>query len=1103
MEPGIDSTIEELESLRKMRQSMTSPSDDPQVIDQSAAPTPDSLDGEKQQKQEPPKKRQPANNNSNPRPTLKSILHKPVGELTPPELKSLCNSIRVNKKNSSFNNGLRILERILLELDSWDSKTRKKRHSSDDDDSSTASNSMGRGEMFLKPIHVFSMLTALSRDIRNWKYKHNIRGNKNHRANKNSRKGGKINEYDIQRLVRVITLLNKHRHSNKLDPGCYTKDVPSFATMIAAEASRLEGSGVDAALLFLDMVEKEDEEGSGMADAEWDPRLIGAVLDALARVGRAKEAQALLERAMGVDISRVDSGTNNVLVPSTSTSSKKRLDPSQASLCYDALLRAWSKQAMLLGQAEPDNPMKKHQHHQNEKKKSHHQNEKKKSRLIKAASSLAQARHILLNHMPLLPELTITNRTCTAVLQGYSGIGLGSEGERLLMELEALHLSPLYSMSSLDSSPRSTLTFPSSLDVACYNSILHAHSQSQDSGSVVSAERLFVAMKERTTLNISVAKSTFSVTPPQPDFISYSSMLNCYSRHGMISKAEALLGEICDKFKPNVACYLPVIQALERSNEADATERVVSWIEHSERTLPKPNRLLYTAALRCMRRHGRGEEAEIILDKFRNAFPNRGGPDVYSYTLVLRAWEKTKPKGDRRNAAKRAKGLFDKMEKMSIESLLPQLDVNAYNILMNCYAQAGDADEAEKLLADLESYDQPNSKSYNLAIKALSTSGTSNAVDRAWQILYRLGYPRDVKSTLPLQEQLPFNVSIDNFNAMLKMFAKRGMASEAEALLNKIDELVVKGKIERGPDIQSYEGVLEALGRCGDEDAPSRAEALVTRLEVMSEMGGGDFQPSLLVYNLLINCYANAGMAGKAERLLERLDDPDLFSVGSTIKAIANSGKNQNVSISRAETLAKSLGGGNEIIFSHRLKLASKWGLGDLAEQLIEQMERQGLNPGIIHYTAAVNAWAKSTDDNATARAEILFKTMEDKFDLDRAAYHGLLLNYSAEGNSKKARRLLQRMLDAPEITPNRNSFTIVIDSYARSNSNSAGHKAEELLDQMRELHAAGNHEVEPDDVTYASVIRCKNKKIQDLTNFEKIELMRYLQIETWPFEMS
>jgi hypothetical protein len=209
--------------------------------------------------------------------------------------------------------------------------------------------------------------------------------------------------------------------------------------------------------------------------------------------------------------------------------------------------------------------------------------------------------------------------------------------------------------------------------------------------------------------------------------------------------------------------------------------------------------------------------------------------------------------------------------------------------------------------------------------------------------------------------------------------------------------------------------------------------------------------------------------------------------------------------------------------------------MGDEAENLIQQMKDKTLTPSIIHYTSALNAWAKSADRNSLRRAETLFRTMEEKFpDLDRAAYHGLLLNYSTRGNSNDAERLLRRILDAGH-RPNRATFTMVIDSHARSGSADAGRKAEELLDRMRELHAAGNDEVEvcspvsilwhlkcikyfthllspssrfiqhqPDDVTYASVIRCrqvsKNRQVRDLTRFEKLQLMRDLQLETWPF---
>lgn len=118
----------------------------------------------------------------------------------------------------------------------------------------------------------------------------------------------------------------------------------------------------------------------------------------------------------------------------------------------------------------------------------------------------------------------------------------------------------------------------------------------------------------------------------------------------------------------------------------------------------------------------------------------------------------------------------------------------------------------------------------------------------------------------------------------------------------------------------------------------------------------------------------------------------------------------------------------------------------------------------------------------------------------DLAAYHGLLLNYSLRGQAAQAQNFLDKRIMTSQ-TPNRNTFTMVIDAYTRSKSSSAGEKAEKLLNKMRELHAAGNSEMEPDDVTYASIIRCKRRRIRDMTEFEKFVLMRELQIETWPFQ--
>jgi len=1044
----INDSIEELQSLHKERRLVNRPS-----VKEEGTSSPPTSKGTSSRKAvvstTKEKKSIPNTKKQQPKPTIRSIVQMPVGKLTTTNLNSLCNSIRHHRKGSSFNN-LRVLERILLELD----------HPQNSIDN----------KVYLKKIHVFSLLTALSKDVKALKQKERRKYN-------NRDKPSKIGQSDVQRLVNVVSLLSKLRHCDNIDHQCYSKDVPSFATMIASELSRVESSAVNAALLFLNMVDKEE----GSSDY-WDPRLIGAVLDALARVGRAEDAQNLLEQAIGVCISSVNSKVNSTEV--ADITSTKRLDIAYASPCYDALLRAYSKKA----------------EYQNTKTKSQ---SSYRNIPISAISSLSQARHILLNHLPTQPELTITNKTCTAVLQGYATLGLGSDANQLLNEIEALHLSPLYSKQSLDSLSFTSGTPSSSLDVIAYNTVLHAYSQSlQSFEGVNSAEKLFLAMKDQTLLNISIGESSVAILPPQPDFISYSSMLNCYCKHDRVKNAEALLNEMCmQKMQPNAACYLPIITSLEKASDNDVPERLMELMESSDKSLPRPNRAIYSAALRCLRRHGRGELAEIILDRYQKALPN-SGPDIHSHLMVMKAWERTRSKEDRLEAAERAEIFFDGMQKKVTPSLLPK-DVNAYNILLNCYARAGLHEKVEKQITDMEeSFNvKPNNNSYSMLIKALSNSDSKYAVTFAWEVLYRLGYPRTVKEG-EVKKVPDFNVSVDNLNSMLKLFAKRGMASDAEALLKDMDDMKMDDILTESPNIRSYESVLEALGKCEDIDAPARAEALITRLEVKAELGG-DLQPSLLAYNSLLNIYGNAGSVGKAERLLEKLDGADAYSVASTIKAITNSGKSQLGSISLAKSLADELKfGNNEIIYANRLKLLAKFGLGNEAEELLERMKDHELSPSIIHYTSALNAWAKSKEDDSLSRAESLFKTMESKFDLDLVACHGLLLNYSTRGKAKKARLLLQQILHS-SLEPTRSTFTMVIDSYARSKAPNAGQKAEELLNQMIELHAAGNRGVEPDNVTYASVIRAMKgkKKIKDLESFDKISLMQSLQLESWPFE--
>ena len=122
---------------------------------------------------------------------------------------------------------------------------------------------------------------------------------------------------------------------------------------------------------------------------------------------------------------------------------------------------------------------------------------------------------------------------------------------------------------------------------------------------------------------------------------------------------------------------------------------------------------------------------------------------------------------------------------------------------------------------------------------------------------------------------------------------------------------------------------------------------------------------------------------------------------------------------------------------------------------------------------------------------------------LDIAAYNSLMLNYSLRGQIHKAEDLMKKVIDDPSIQADRKTFTMLINAYnnALDRPKNAPKRAEELLDKMRELHAAGNNDAEPDDVTHRNVIRCIRGGVLDMTNHERNELKSRLQLEKWPFD--
>lgn len=719
-----------------------------------------------------------------------------------------------------------------------------------------------------------------------------------------------------------------------------------------------------------------------------------------------------------------------------------------------------------------------------------------------------------------------------ALLSCYARRGMGRKALDLLRTMHSLHAS-------------GELSRPPS--AVCYGTVVDALAKSDDADAPDRAEDLVRRMERADDNGVGVGQRL-----PWPNVVTYNSLLDCYAKFGRADEAEGLLWRMMlgrAKADPDaVSCNVALRALAEATDDAsdvsDRAERLLARAEelHGEdrarRRRLQPNVLGYNLLLKCLAREGKGSKSLEVLERMRrrrDAGNLRDGPDVVSYNTVLSALLKS----GKRGALECAESLLAQMQASPSGSggLGAVPDVVTYQTLLRLYANRGEAEKAQRLLRRMEDLygagklmDRPSMASYDLVLDTIVRHRARNDDGTGAAAIEDELLSRAVQSD---QQTTP---ALKTYNQMLDRYAKGGRATDAERLLDRMHELFASKKIADGPDMVSYGSVMDALSRCADDDAPERAGALMTRCSILGAMGGGGAgRPTLRLFNSQLNCYANRGMADEAGRLLDRMHEmheegeldecPDAVSYSTVVKALTNSKMGKRATLSRAKALTgkferlckESLIQPNVRAYTTLLQLYAKWGAGTEADRLLAKMRslheagKLSEPPNAISYTCALNAWARSRDRAAPAKAEATLRRMEgpaeDAPPPDAVAYNSLLRCYAVRGMAHEAELLLSKMekarLAGKNLAgPDRVSYTTVVDALSRSRSADAPERAVALLDRMRELHAAGRPDIEPDDATYSSVVRCKvpGRDPREIAPLERSLLMNELQIEDWPF---
>ncbi len=240
------------------------------------------------------------------------------------------------------------------------------------------------------------------------------------------------------------------------------------------------------------------------------------------------------------------------------------------------------------------------------------------------------------------------------------------------------------------------------LNTVAFSCVLDALSKSKETKVVERAEQVLKRMNDHTP----------------PDMVSYTNMLNLYSKHAMGIKAVELLEHVLQledngklKRGPNDLNFRCVIDALAKSGHADRAERLLRKM--IERNVV-PNKFHYCGVLNGYARQGQPLEAERLLTEMQTH--GNITPNTVAYSCVMYAWTKS----GHVDAPFRAKALVDRMVEAGLEP-----DVITYNCLLGACANRSMVNESEKLLKKMHDLyeagklcDSPNKISYNYVLDA-------------------------------------------------------------------------------------------------------------------------------------------------------------------------------------------------------------------------------------------------------------------------------------------------------------------------------------------------------------------------------------------------
>jgi tetratricopeptide (TPR) repeat protein len=572
----------------------------------------------------------------------------------------------------------------------------------------------------------------------------------------------------------------------------------------------------------------------------------------------------------------------------------------------------------------------------------------------------------------------------------------------------------------------------------------------------------------------------------KPTIKYFLSVLNVYVKRGEAMGARAILDQLhnlyetCGQdpdFRPNADVYNCVLRAWAKSRSSEAYQESVKLMqimrdlaESTGNASLVPNIVSYNALLSSSRHETDMQRAEDVFSLIERTPGIK--PDLTTYNTMLDVMAKSL----RKDAAERAEAVLRRMWGLySSKGIDSMPDSTSYNACMNACKFANDPFKAEALFREMQDrYQQtgnrrlkPNKMSYGSLITAWANSKHTHKAERAQEIFDSMVAAGIRPSTI-------------EYNATIHAWASVGNVERAESLLDRALEEYTAGNTAAKPDVKTFSSLLNALAKRKSLDPwrdAKHAEAILMRMEELSEVLGADVKPNTFSFNTVLDSFArckkNKAAPKHAERILQHmlaLREAGLENLKPTVISYTTVMNCWVQSLSE-ETV-------------------------DRVQQLFDDLKAryvrtgdEDLKPSSQTYNALFGAFARDTKkadslDRAMQHFDNLVEQYEQTKDIKlRPApmhFSCLLSAFSRRGMVDEAEQFLERVLhlcrgysvsDGEKLDVS-SSFNAVIVAHAKSNQPGAANKAQQALRRMQVLDATSEHVVAPTSVgSYTSVM--------------------------------